>query len=218
MEPGQGYWRLVKALWFNDDEPPFGGNIHIFVDLLDAAGNRLVGKPVRISNMDGTYQYQIIITEAKPGELYATSFRMGTLAPWYRAEPWDGSPADGIRGMGYGCLDQPWMACHTSYGLTWQWCVAGTEDATATPTATPHADADTIANVCAGVDSHRHGHLGPGTFYRDADSYRHADGHRAAGSRLGPPPGPARDGAHSRPGARGRWILAAGQGRLVRCG
>jgi hypothetical protein len=154
VEPGQGYWRLVKALWYDENEPPFAGQHHILVDTLDAGGRRQTGVAVRISSLDGGTEFATIVSEAKPGELYAANYPMYALAPAYRAQPAGSAPADAVSGMGYGCLDNPYFACHTSYGLTWQWvessglpapfptATATPQDAwpppnTATPTPTP---------------------------------------------------------------------------------
>lgn len=128
VTPGEGYWCLIRAVWYNSEESQ--GQRNIFVDLLDGDGARQAGLPVRVSWPDGEYT---IITQAKPGEEYAADFPMQSLAPAYRAQPNTGEPADAIDGMGLGEIDDPFRAHHTSYGLVWQWTIA---PATATPTAT----------------------------------------------------------------------------------
>ena len=40
VAPGSGYWRLVKARWYNEAEAQ--GRHHIFVDLLDPAGQPII--------------------------------------------------------------------------------------------------------------------------------------------------------------------------------
>lgn len=128
VTPGEGYWCLVRAVWYNSEESQ--GRRNIFVDLLDGDGARQVGLPVRISWPDGEHT---IITQAKPGEEYAADFPMQSLAPAYRAQPNTGDSADAIDGMGLGEIDAPNHAHHTSYGLVWQWTIAPVEP---TPTAT----------------------------------------------------------------------------------
>lgn len=128
VTPGEGYWCLVRAVWYNSEESQ--GRRNIFVDLLDGDGARQVGLPVLVSWPDGDHT---IVTQAKPGEEYAADFPMQSLAPAYRAQPNTGDPADAIDGMGLGEIDAPNHAHHTSYGLVWQWTIA---PATATPTAT----------------------------------------------------------------------------------
>jgi hypothetical protein len=115
---GQGYWRLTKAIWYNEAESQ--GRHHIFVDALDVLGQRQVGVPVLITN-GGSFT---ITTEAKPGEPYAANFPMYTHAPAYSANPDTGAPADQVTGMGLGDLEHPDWNIHTSYGLTWQWTIA----------------------------------------------------------------------------------------------
>ena len=119
VQPGQGYWRLVKAVWFDKEES--GGRHHIYVDVLSEAGERQVGAPVQVSWNDGA---TTIITEAKPGEAYAANFAMYALAPAYAAQPHDGATADAVTGMGLGDIEDPYHAVHTSYGLTWRWTLA----------------------------------------------------------------------------------------------
>ena len=132
VQPGQGYWRLVKAVWFNEVEAQ--GRHHIFMDALDADGQRVVGLPVRIYWASGD---TIVNLQAKPGEPYAADFAMFDVAPSYNALPNDGNPADEVQGMGLGSIEQPFHSIHTSYGLTWQWTIAGGPVETATPTGTP---------------------------------------------------------------------------------
>lgn len=126
---GQGYWKLIKAVWFNESESQ--GRHHIFVDVLDRDGKRMTEVPILIDWPDGSHK---IITEAKPGEPYASNFDMYSRAPAYAAFPNDGAPADMIGGMGLGEIDSPHLGHHTSYGLTWQWTIA--EDPQ-TPALTP---------------------------------------------------------------------------------
>ncbi|MCC7352605.1 MAG: hypothetical protein IT330_02520 [Anaerolineae bacterium] len=139
--PGQWYWRLIKARWYDENEDPFRGLFHILVDTLDGAGNRQVGVTVRFTWSGG---YQDYATEAKPGELYATNFPMNEVAPAYSAQPISGGPADVVSGMGYGNASNPNI--HTSYLLVWRWTMAsgdgppavcGPAAPTPTPTRTP---------------------------------------------------------------------------------
>jgi hypothetical protein len=137
VQPGQGHWRLVRAVWYDEQESQ--GMHHIFVDTLDANGQRITGVPIRFYWNQGEL---IRPTEAKPGEPYALDFGMYVVAPSYGAYPNDGHPADDVWGMGIGSIELPFHTIHSSYGLTWQWVIqpSGTPSATATPvppTATP---------------------------------------------------------------------------------
>jgi hypothetical protein len=128
VTPGEGYWCLVRAVWYDSQESE--GRRNVFVDILNEAALRQPGVPVRITWPDGEHT---IITQAKPGEPYAADFPMQSLAPAYRAQVNDGAPSDAIDGMGLGEIDDPSHAHHTSYGLVWQWTIA---EEPPTPTAT----------------------------------------------------------------------------------
>jgi hypothetical protein len=131
VTPGQGYWKLVRGVWY--DEVEAGGRHHVFVDVRNADGNRIVNVPVRVYWESGHAHIQ---TQAKPGELYAADFGMSVRAPAYGAFPdQNDEPADKVWGMGLGSIEQPFHTIHTSYGLVWQWTIApDPPTATATPT------------------------------------------------------------------------------------
>jgi hypothetical protein len=132
VTPGQGYWKLVRGVWY--DETESGGRHHIFVDVRDPADNRIVNVPVRI-HWEGGHTH--IQTQPKPGEPYAADFGMFVRAPAYGAFPdQNNEPADKVWGMGLGSIEQPFHNIHTSYGFVWQWTIAP-EEPSATPTASP---------------------------------------------------------------------------------
>lgn len=133
VQPGQGYWRLVQAQWFDVNDPPFVGQHNIFVDTLDATGKRQVGVPIRLAAPDVRDIFGYIGTEEKNGESYAANFPMYKIAPAYRVEPADGAPADAVVGMGLGNIEHPDLAMLTSYGFTWQWSLGGGGVPVATP-------------------------------------------------------------------------------------
>lgn len=112
----QGAWRLIRAHWLDEQES--GGRHHIYIETLDAAGQRQPGVPVRITWDGGE---STVTTEAKPGERFAANFPMFAVAPAYSASPVDG---DLVGGMGLGSIEQPAYAIHTSYELVWQWVPA----------------------------------------------------------------------------------------------
>lgn len=131
VTPGQGYWRLVSARWYNHIEA--GGRHHILVDTLNEAGNRQSAVAVQIGWRDGA---AIVQTEQKTGEAFAANYPMYALAPAYHVFPATGAPADRVEGLGLGEINEPYLAYHTSYGLTWRWTIAAA-DATLVPTTTP---------------------------------------------------------------------------------
>ena len=124
VSPGQGYWRLVKGLWYDKDEMPFAGKHHLFVDARDDAGLRQAGVPIRVTSLDGSQAFATLTTEAKPSELYAADFPLFAVAPAYRAAPADGHPADAVSGMGLGSIVEPTLPVLTSYLFVWQWTIA----------------------------------------------------------------------------------------------
>jgi hypothetical protein len=134
VSPGEWYWRLIKAVWYAEHEPPFDGQHHIFADTLDPSGDRQPGVRIRVTCLDGATVYGDITTELKPGDLYAANFPMWVTAPAYRAGPFTGAPADAVTGLGMGTIEEPWRTSHTSYGFVWQWTVAV---AVPSPTASP---------------------------------------------------------------------------------
>lgn len=127
VAPGIGYWRLVQARWYNEAEAR--GRHHIFVDLLDQAGQRLTNLPIVVQWTDGEARMK---TEQKASEPYGADFAMFAIAPAYAAQPAGDVPADRVEGMGMGSIEAPFHTIHTSYGLVWQWTVAG-----AVPSPTP---------------------------------------------------------------------------------
>jgi hypothetical protein len=124
VPPGQGYWRLVQARWFDEDDPPFAGKHYIYLDTLDPAGNRQTGVRIQMTSFDLKDDYGFVTTEAKPGEPYAANFAMYIVAPAYRVVPAGGAPADAVTGLGLGSIAVPDLPTLTSYGFTWQWTVA----------------------------------------------------------------------------------------------
>jgi len=124
VKPGQGYWRLVQAKWFDEGEPPFDGKHHIYMETLDASGNRQPGVRMQMATLDGSEILGYTNTEAKPGEPYAANFPMFVAAPAYRVQPATDAPADVVSGLGLGSIAVPSLPVLTSTGLTWQWTVA----------------------------------------------------------------------------------------------
>ena len=114
VAPGQPYWRLIEARWADEQES--GGRHHIFVNVLDEAGNRIIGQPVRVSWRDG---FVIGRTEDKPPTEFSYNFQMYAAGNSYDVSI-EGLPSDKVTGMGLGDIQRRTWKIHTSYFLTFQ--------------------------------------------------------------------------------------------------
>lgn len=114
VAPGQPYWRLVEARWANEQESQ--GKHHIYVDVLDENGERIIGQPVVVRWHDG----QVVIkTEDKPKPECSCNFQMYTVLGAYDLYV-DGLPSDKVLGMGLGTPELPNWTIHTSFYLVFQ--------------------------------------------------------------------------------------------------
>jgi CRP-like cAMP-binding protein len=111
---GQQYWRLIDARW--TDEAESGGKHHIYVEVLDENGNRIVGHPVTVTWAEGATSG---VTEDKTPPDYAFNFQMYAAGYAYRVQV-DGLPSDQLSGAGLGSIEQRAYGIHTSYYLTYQ--------------------------------------------------------------------------------------------------
>lgn len=93
-QPGQEYWELIAA----DGPLDRGGNVNIYVDVVDDAGTRLVNVPVEFYWNDGMVQR---MTEAKPDESdQGTNMNMSAGNNAYGVRIADGKPSDELWGLG----------------------------------------------------------------------------------------------------------------------
>ena len=114
VAPGQPYWRLVEARWANEQESQ--GKHHVYVNVLDENGERIVGQPVVVYWHDGEV---VIKTEDKPKPEFSCNFQMYTVLGAYNAYV-QGLPSDKVLGMGLGTPELPNWTIHTSFFLTFQ--------------------------------------------------------------------------------------------------
>lgn len=112
--PGQQYWRLIEARWA--DERESGGKHHIYVEVLDEGGNRIVGHPVTVFWGDGSYTNGI---EDKAPPDFGFNYQMYAAGNAYNVKV-EGLPSDVLRGAGMGSIEQPRYGIHTSFYLTYQ--------------------------------------------------------------------------------------------------
>ncbi len=114
VEPGQQYWRLIEARWADEQES--GGKHHIYVEVLDENGNRIVGQPVTVWWGDGTHTAPI---EDKDPPDYGYNYQMYAAGNAYNVKV-EGMPSDTLYGAGMGDIERPRYGIHTSYYLVYQ--------------------------------------------------------------------------------------------------
>ncbi|MGB5051092.1 MAG: cyclic nucleotide-binding domain-containing protein [Caldilineaceae bacterium] len=118
VAPGQPYWRLIEAKWENEQEA--GGKHHIYIEVLDEGGNRIVGAPVTIFWSGGS---ESGATEDKNPPDYAYNYPMYMAGNSYGAKV-EGLPSDVMQGMGLGTPDLPFHTIHTNVKLIFQRTIA----------------------------------------------------------------------------------------------
>jgi hypothetical protein len=109
---GETCYRLVKAKWLNEAEAQ--GQHHIFVDVLDEEGRRIIGQQVIVSNGGQT----VLVTEDKPPPELSCNMPMFAVLGSYRCQV-DGV-SDAVTGLGMGSAELPTFKLHTSFQLTFQ--------------------------------------------------------------------------------------------------
>jgi hypothetical protein len=101
VAPGELYWRLTHAEFWGEEENQ--GKNHIFVNVLDENGARLIGETITIEWLDGQ---EIITTEEKPAPEYSANYPMDInhYPPWHTLGAFsarvNGLPSDIVKGMG----------------------------------------------------------------------------------------------------------------------
>lgn len=114
VQPGQQYWKLIEARWADEQES--GGKHHIYVEVLDENGTRLVGQTVTVFWGDGSYTAGI---EDKAPPDYGYNYQMYAAGNAYNVKV-EGLPSDILRGAGMGDVDRPRYGIHTSFYLVYQ--------------------------------------------------------------------------------------------------
>ena len=114
VAPGQQYWRLVEVRW--EDEVQAGGKHHIYVDVLDESGKRIVGHPVTVFWGDGSHTAAL---EDKPAPDLGFNYMMYASGYAYNVKV-EGLPSDILRGAGMGDLANRFKGIHVAYYLVFQ--------------------------------------------------------------------------------------------------
>ena len=114
VSQGQPYWRLVDASW--TDEAESGGKHSIYIEVLDAGGNRALGQQVIVEWRDGS---AILVAKDMPPPEYSVNFPMYSALGSYAVRVL-GYPSDRICGLGLGTIEAPNFTIHTCFYLTFQ--------------------------------------------------------------------------------------------------
>ena len=112
--PGQPYWRLVEARW--TDERESQGKHSIYIDVLDAAGNRALGQQVIVEWPGGSAT--LVVKDTPPPEL-GVNFPMYNTLGSYSVRVL-GLPSDRVGGLGLGTIEVPNFTIHTCFYLTFR--------------------------------------------------------------------------------------------------
>ncbi len=116
LQPGDRYWRLVKARWLSEEESR--KDIQIYVDLLDEAGERVYGVSVAVDNGG----HQSVVSEYQsccyPWD-YPVKYPMFNTVCSYNVYV-EGLPSDMVAGLGLGTPEHPDWTIHTGFVLTFQ--------------------------------------------------------------------------------------------------
>ncbi|MCD6290610.1 MAG: cyclic nucleotide-binding domain-containing protein [Anaerolineae bacterium] len=114
VAPGQPYWRLIEARW--TDEKESEGRHHIYVNVLDEAGHRIIGQPIKVFWRSGSVTGK---TEDKSPTEYSYNFQMYAAGNSYNVSV-EGLPSDVVTGMGLGDITRRTWKIHTCFYLTFQ--------------------------------------------------------------------------------------------------
>lgn len=101
VQVGQLYWRLTKAEFWDEKERQ--GKHHIFINVLDERGVRIIGQKVIVEWPD---EKLVLVTEDKPAPEYSANYPLdinhyppwGTLGAFTASV--DGLPSEKVAGMG----------------------------------------------------------------------------------------------------------------------
>jgi hypothetical protein len=101
VQAGQLYWRLTKTEFWDEKERQ--GKHHIFINVLDERGVRIIGQKVIVEWPD---EKLVLVTEDKPAPEYSANYPLdinhyppwGTLGAFTASV--DGLPSEKVAGMG----------------------------------------------------------------------------------------------------------------------
>lgn len=112
VAPGQQFWRIVKARWWNEQEA--GGRHHIYVEAIDAAGQQSAGRPFVVRWPSGSI---LGVTNGR-SDFDAGNFPMSKSLNEFSVKMETQAPSETLKGIGMGADGN--SAIHTSTGVTFQ--------------------------------------------------------------------------------------------------
>jgi len=115
----KGYFKLVKARWYDPQEAQ--GKHHILVDVRAADGSRLLNQGIRV---EWPTDAAVIYISKPPAEEYGADFGLYAAIGEPGKGPYsvsiEGVPSDKVCGLGLGTPEQPDSSVYTCFGLVWQ--------------------------------------------------------------------------------------------------
>ncbi len=105
---------MAEARW--EDEQEAAGRHHIYVEVVDEDGERVVGQPVTVFWGDGNFT---TATEDKNPPDYAFNYQMYAAGNAYDVKV-EGLPSEVLRGAGMGDVERPRYGIHTAFYITFQ--------------------------------------------------------------------------------------------------
>jgi len=118
LAPGQQFWRVVKACWYDEQEADgVGPDHHILIDVLDGFGRRVAPGLSLLVEWPG--DSTLIYTEAKAGEPWAANYPMSKSLNEFGVRVNDAlAPSEVLKGIGMGADGN--SGIHTSTGAVFQ--------------------------------------------------------------------------------------------------
>ena len=114
VDAGELYWHLIDVQWL--DLETSGGRHHLFIEVVDENGQRVLEQPVTVSWPDGQTTAN---THKIAPDPYAYEFPMGAAGNSYDVKL-QGLPSDVLHGAGLGTLEHREQKLLTSYILIYQ--------------------------------------------------------------------------------------------------
>lgn len=127
LAPGDKFWRVVKARWYDEQEA--GGRHHIYIEAPD-------GTPFMVTWPSGTVRG---IANGRGG-FDAGNFPMSKSLNEFWLSINDGTPSENVKGIGMGANGNP--AIHTSTGVTFELATMPQVGTPPTPTLEPYFPTD----------------------------------------------------------------------------